>query len=274
MEMREISGKRALVTGGARGMGKLWAEKLLADGANVILLDINKKELRGAESEFSRKYPGKVTTICADITDYAGLSGKIAKAEKAFGAIDILVNNAGIVAGGDFTEVPFEKHAATIDINLKGTIALSRAVLPGMIERNSGHIVNIASAAGFLGTPFMAPYNASKWGVIGFTESLMLEMKMRKRDGIFFTLVCPSYVDTGMFAGVRAPKLVPMLKPDRIVDIAYRAFRKNRYLVLEPFVVKFVPFLRGILPNRMFNFIANLLGVTRSMAAWHGREKR
>jgi all-trans-retinol dehydrogenase (NAD+) len=140
-----------------------------------------------------------------------------------------------------------------------------------MIQKKSGHIVNISSAAGFLGTPFMAPYNASKWGVIGLTESLKLEMEELGIPNIHFTLVCPSYVDTGMFAGVRAPILVPLLKPERIVDIAYRAFRKNRYLVLEPFIVKFVPLLRGILSNYLFGKVAKILGVTRSMAGWHGK---
>jgi len=140
-----------------------------------------------------------------------------------------------------------------------------------LIQKKSGHIVNIASAAGLLGTPYMAPYNASKWGVIGLTESLKLELEEMKIQNIHFTLVCPSYVDTGMFAGIKSPLLTPLLSSERIVDIAYHAFKKNKYLVLEPFIVKFVPLLRGILPNGFFSKIMKIMGVTRSMAGWHGK---
>jgi all-trans-retinol dehydrogenase (NAD+) len=271
--MKDIRNKTALITGGARGMGKLWAERLLADGARVILLDIDAAALKIAKSELEKSYRGRIASYAVDITNRAALYKTMKKASNDFGAIEILINNAGIVAGGKFLEVTDEKHAATIDINLKAMIFTIKAVLPGMIQKKSGHIVNISSAAGFLGTPFMAPYNASKWGVIGLTESLKLELEETGIHNIRFTLVCPSYVDTGMFAGVKAPLFTPILSPDQIVDIAYRSFRKDKYFVLEPFIVKFVPFLRGILPNRAFGYVAKILGVTSSMSGWHGKRR-
>lgn len=266
--MKDIKGKTALITGGARGMGLLWAGHLLADGASVILWDLDAAALKTAAKELSGKYPGKVRTAKVDISDRTAVYREAKKA----GRIDILVNNAGIVAGGKFLETADEKHAATIDVNLTSVIWTVKAFLPGMIDRECGHIVNIASAAGFLGTPFMAPYNASKWGLIGLTESLKLEIDQLGIKGIRFTLVCPSYVDTGMFHGVRAPLLVPLLRPEPLVARAYRAFRRNRYYVMAPFMVNFIPFLRGIMPISLFWIISRRLGVSKSMSGWKGRK--
>jgi short-subunit dehydrogenase len=267
--MKEIKNRNALITGGARGMGRLWAERFLADGASVILWDLDASALKTAAKELVIQYPGKVRTVRLDITDRKAVYREAKKA----GRVDILVNNAGIVAGGPLLETIDEKLAATIDVNLTSTIWMIKAFLPGMITRECGHIINISSAAGMIGTPFMAAYNASKWGLLGLTESIKLEMDELKVRGINFTVVCPSYVDTGMFHGAKAPLLIPLLKPEKLVHAAYRAFRKNRYYVMAPFMVNFIPFLRGIMPNAAFNFIAKILGVTRSMSGWKGRGK-
>lgn len=267
--MKDIVNTTALITGGAGGMGRLWAEHFLKDGASVVLWDLNADSLKKTAKELNAAFPGKVRSARCDITNRTA----VYREAKKTGPVDILVNNAGIVAGGKFLDTDDDKLAATINVNLQSVMWTIKAFLPGMISRKNGHIVNISSAAGFLGTPFMAPYNASKWGIIGLTESLKLEMEELNIKGIRFTLVCPSYVDTGMFNGVKAPLLVPLLNPEKFVTAAYGAFRKNRYLVMAPFMVNFIPFLRGIMPIGMFNVIAKVLGVTRSMADWKGRGK-
>jgi len=266
--MMDLKGARVVVTGGARGMGLLWARHFLADGASVALWDRDEAMLASAKAELEKAYPGRGAALAVDVTDAAA----VARAAERSGPADVVVNNAGIVAGGPFAELPVERQKAIIDVNLVAAMVVTRGFLPGMIERKKGRFVNVASAAGIIGTPFMAPYNASKWGLIGFTESLKLEMRELGLRDIRFTLLCPSYVDTGMFAGVKAPLLFPMLKPEALVAKAYRMFKKNRYMILEPFMVKFVPWLKGILPNSWFNAISKLLGVTSSMAHWTGRK--
>jgi hypothetical protein len=266
--MINVKGWRVLITGGARGMGLLWARHFLEDGASVILWDRDAPALEGAKAHLSAAYPERVEAKALDITDRAALF----KAAMETGQVDAVVNNAGIVAGGRFAEMDPALHAAIVDVNLTAAIMVHRAFLPGMLARGWGHFVNIASAAGYLGTPYMAPYNASKWGLIGFTESLRLEMSELGIRGIGFTLICPSYVDTGMFEGVRPPLLVPLLKPEPFVAKAYRAFRHGRRILHEPFMVKLVPFLQGFLPNPVFNWIAKILGVTKSMETWTGHK--
>jgi short-subunit dehydrogenase len=250
-------------------MGLLWARHFLEDGAEVALWDRDARALDAAMAELGGAYPGRVKSAVIDITDKAAVA-KVA-GETCPAGIDVLVNNAGIVAGGKFTELPDERHEATIDVNLIAPMWTIKAFLPGMMERNRGHIVNVSSAAGFLGTPYMAPYNASKWGLIGLTESLKLEMRELGKTGVRFTLICPSYVDTGMFAGVKPPLLVPLLKPEPFVRKSYAAFKRDRYLVLEPFMVKFVPWLQGVLPNSWFAALSRALRVTSSMSGWKGR---
>ena len=120
----------------------------------------------------------------------------------------------------------------------------------------------------------MSPYNASKWGLIGLTESIKLEMDQLGVKGVRFTIVCPSYVDTGMFRGVRAPLLVPLLRPEPLVAKAYRAFRHNRYYVMAPFMVNWIPFLRGIMPIALFWRVSKILGVSSSMSGWKGHIRK
>ncbi len=117
----------------------------------------------------------------------------------------------------------------------------------------------------------MPAYAARKWAVIGMTESLRLEMELEGHKGIKFTLFCPSYVDTGMFDGVKPPLLAPILTPEIAVKRAYKAFRKGEYIILEPLIVKFTPALKALLPTTVFDRISNVLGISKSAKGVHGR---
>ncbi|MFC1852081.1 SDR family oxidoreductase [candidate division CSSED10-310 bacterium] len=270
--MKDVRGKAVLITGGAMGMGKLWAQHFAQDGARLILWDVNEKALKETEGEL--KAEGcDVIVQTMDVTDREKVYKTVTELEKKYGNIDVLVNNAGIVAGGEFLNTPDEKLAATIDIDLKALMWTMKAVLPGMIKKGAGHIVNISSASGFVGVPFMLAYTASKWGVIGLTESIRLEMKELGHHGILFTCFCPSYVDTGMFKGARAPLLTKILKPEEVIDIAYDSFINDKYFVLEPWLVKVTPFLKGLLPTPIFDLISDVLGATGSMKHWTGHSK-
>ena len=140
-----------------------------------------------------------------------------------------------------------------------------------MYNQGNGHIVNMASAASYTPVPNMAPYVGSKWAVLGFSESLRLEMKALGPK-FYCTTVCPSYINTGMFKGAKAHFLLPMLKEERVAKAILKAIRKKKIVVRLPFMVRFTPFLRGVLPIRVFDFlIGKWLGIYKSMNDFTGR---
>ena len=267
----EVRGRVCLVTGGARGMGKLWAEHFAADGARLVLWDMDAEGLEQTAAEFrARGWP--VYTQTVDVAKRSRVYAAAAQVAEEFGTVDILVNNAGIVAAGKFLETKDERLEATINVDLIALMWTSKAFLPGMIEKGAGHIINISSAAGFIGVPYMPAYCAAKWGVLGMTEALRLEMKTLGHKGIGFTVFCPSFVATGMFRGAKPPLLTPMLEPEEAVKKGYEGFRRGQYVIKEPFMVKLTPALQAILPYQVFDTVSDLFNATTSMAAWKGHQ--
>ena len=130
--------------------------------------------------------------------------------------MDVLVNNAGIVHGGPFLDVPVERHLATYRVNVLGLVAVTHAFLPDLIASADSHLVNIASASGYIGLPHGSTYASSKWAVIGFSESLLLELELHGHRHVHVTTVCPSYVTTGLFDGARAARTTSLLSPERL----------------------------------------------------------
>jgi len=268
--MKDVRGKVVVITGAALGMGKLLAKKFVADGARTVMVDLNPQALSAAVSELGGPEQGAFEYI-ADITDRGKVLALRQWVHGEFGTVDVLVNNAGIVAGGPFLKVPIEKHLRTIDVNVSALISMTHAFLPDMIEKRAGHLIMLASAAGFVGVPALSSYCASKWAVIGFSESVRLELEREGITGVKLTIVCPSYVDTGMFAGAKAPLLTPMLKPEEIVESIYRGFKQDKLWVIEPAVVKTIPAMKALLPTPIVDRIGALLGMHSSMDEWVGR---
>ncbi|MFW6113508.1 MAG: SDR family NAD(P)-dependent oxidoreductase, partial [Actinomycetota bacterium] len=145
-----------------------------------------------------------------------------------------------------------------------------KAFMGDMIASNDGHIINIASAAGLTCVPLMANYCASKAAVVNFTDSLRMEMKRLGHKGVRFTIICPSYVQTGMFEGVKPPLVTPWMTTDEMCDKIYEGYHKNKKMVAEPFMVKLVPALRGLSPRFAYDVFSVFLGVSRSMEEWRG----
>ena len=185
--------------------------------------------------------------------------------------MDILINNAGIVSGADLLAVPDAKIEATFAINVLALFWTCNAFLPSMIERNRGHVVTIASASGLVGVAHLAAYSASKWAAIGFDESLRAELRV-SAPGVVTTVVCPYYIDTGMFRGVRSrfPFLLPILKEGEVVRRVVRAIETDRRRLIMPWLCHFVPLIR-VLPVGLFDGITDFLGVNTSMKGFVGR---
>ena len=263
-----------LITGGARGMGRLLARRCLTEGARrVVLWDVDRAALDDTANEL-RDGGGTVETAVVDLRSADGIDSAAQRLIAAATAPGILFNNAGVVVGK-----PFDGHSradieTTIQVNTIAPMLVTRAFLSVLIERRAGHVVNIASAAALTPNPNMSVYAASKWALLGWSESLRLELAAA-RCGVRVTTVCPSYVDTGMFAGVRAPLLTPILRPEAVVDRIVRAVRQDRILVRVPAVVHLLPALRGLLPVRWFDrLIGRGCRVYGSMDGFTGRPGR
>jgi len=151
---------------------------------------------------------------------------------------------------------------------------MTHAFLPDLIAQPDGHVVNIASASSFIGLPFGATYASSKWAVLGFSESLLLELEHLGHRHVHVTAVCPSYVATGLFEGARAPLTTRLMTADRVANLTVRAVLKNKPYVRSPWLVKITPLLKAASPFRLFYLVAGWLGVNTSMVEWRGRPSR
>ena len=174
--MQNISGKNAIITGAGRGIGRATAIAFAKEGINVGLIGKTEANLEKVADEL-RVYGVNVSIASADVADNESVTAAVAHVKSELGPIDILVNNAGIGKFGKFLELTPEEFKNIIDVNLMGIYYVTRAVLPEMIERQTGDIINISSTAGQKGAPVTSAYSASKFGVLGLTESLMLEVR-------------------------------------------------------------------------------------------------
>ena len=194
MNRIDLGGRAAIVTGGARGLGFACAARLLDSGAAVSLWDVDTEALRDAKE----KLGGAAThTAVVDVTDEAAIAAGLAAAEGALGKIDILVNNAGIT-GPNRTSWEYDpaEWRRVIETDLTGAFLCARAIVPGMIARRYGRIVNMASVAGKEGNPNAPAYSAAKAGLIGFTKSLGKELAT---SGVIVNCVTPAAAETDLF---------------------------------------------------------------------------
>jgi all-trans-retinol dehydrogenase (NAD+) len=268
--MKHLSGKVAVVTGAAMGMGKCISELLLKEGCKVALVDINRDILKKTQSELSPI--GFCESYVCDISDPAEVSTLAMKIEKSMGTVSVLVNNAGIVVAKGLLEMDEIQIKKILDVNLTSMFWTTKAFLPGMISHDEGHVVNVASAGGILALPNLAAYCASKFGVIGFTDSLRQEMKKNKHH-IGFTYVCPNTVGTGMFEGSKMATGTRELNPRDVSKKIIKSIKKNQAALAIPSIpVKFLtPLTKLILPVNVMDFLNRLLGLWRINDSWKGR---
>jgi len=266
--VRRLDGRRVLITGGARGIGRELASRFAEQGARVFVTDIDDAALAETTEALGDRVSGHV----ADCTNAAAIEELRKRVHADGGPIQLLVNNAGIVHGGPFVEVPLEEHLRTYHVNLLGLVMMTHAFLPDLIESDDAHLVNVASASGLIGLPYGSTYASSKWGVLGFSESIRLEMAQQGHRHLHVTAVCPSYVGTGLFDGARPPRATRVLTVERLADLVLRAVQTNRKYILTPWLVRVTPLLKGILPRPVFDRVSAMFGATTGMLHWRGRD--
>ena len=265
--MSSFKNKTVLITGGASGIGKIMSRLALERGAKVIIFDMNKQSLDTTVEEWSKF--GEIHGFHVDISDTNQLYQTVALVKSRFQTIDILINNAGVVVGKYFHEHSETDIRRTLNINTLSPMLLTNLLLPDMLARNSGHICNIASMAGLISNPKMGVYAASKWAVVGWSDSLRLEMQQLKKQ-VKVTTIMPYYINTGMFNGVRS--LVPILKPEKTAKKIIRAIERNRIFKGMPWSYNLVRLMQGVMPVRLFDFIVGKgMGVYKTMKHFSGR---
>lgn len=271
--MTEIARKNVLITGGASGIGRRMALEMAREGATLVIWDIAQDALDRVLQDLKDAAGREAHGYVCDVSDREQVYEVAKKVHEEVGPIDILVNNAGIVSGRHLLDLPDEKIEATFRVNALGLFWVTKAFLPRMVERNAGHVVNIASSAGFVGASKLSDYSASKFAAVGFDEALRNELR-RIAPKVRTTVVCPYFIDTGMFAGAktRFSSLLPILKEEDVAKAVVEAVKKDRARLLMPKMVYLVPPLR-LLPVRVFDAIGDLLGVNVSMDEFMGRRK-
>jgi short-subunit dehydrogenase len=270
-----------VITGAASGMGLLYARRAASEGAKaVVMWDVNGDALESAAADIRADFPHSTVIVeSVDITSQDAVETAAASVLSTVGAPDILVNNAGIVRGKWFWEhQPVADIDATIAVNTIAPMQITRQFLPAMMSGTSGRpprprrILNIASAAGLFSTPRMAVYAASKSGMVGWSDSLRLELKAQGYAHIAVTTVMPSFVSTGMFEGAKAPLITPILSPEQVVDRVWPAMLAGRAQVILPNSVHVARALRGLLPITPFDWVADhVLRIYGSMSDFTGR---
>ena len=267
----KFSNANVLITGGASGIGRIMGRMALEKGASCLIIwDINPVNIESARSELSKV--GKVKGYIADVSDFTKVNEAYKTAVKECGDIDIVINSAGIITSNKTFDLQTEDEIVrTMKINTMAPMFVARAILPDMLKRNRGHICTIASAGGMISNPKMSVYAASKWGVIGWSDSVRIELQEMK-SSVRFTTIAPYYISTGMFNGVKS-RIFPILKPEYVSHKVIRAIEKNRTFKGIPFGLHFIRFWQAFLPVKVFDFFfGKVFGIYHAMDDFTGRK--
>jgi short-subunit dehydrogenase len=233
--MMELGGCNALVTGGSGGIGPHIARALARAGANVVVSGRREDALAAVAAEL-RELGVRADGVAADLYDLTQVDSLIERSEAALGPLDLLVNNAGVENAAEFARYTREELTSMIDINLTAPLLLTHRVLPGMLERGRGHVVFMASMAGKLGLAYVAPYAATKAGLVAVTQSLRIQ---HQGTPVGFSVVCPGFVaGDGMYQrmvdqGFSSNRLAGSTTIEKVVDKVIDAIRRDRPELIE-----------------------------------------
>ena len=229
--MTDLKNKNALITGAGKGIGKAIALALAKEGVNIILVARTQEEIDSVAAKI-RSLRVKALAITADVADINSVNSAVEKALAEFDTIDILINNAGIAAFGKFLELEPTDWERIIQVNLMGTYYVTRAVLPNMIERQTGDIINISSTAGLSGNALTSAYSASKFAVLGLTESLMQEVR---KHNIRATALTPITVATDMAKELKLTDGNPdkVMQAEDMAELIIAQLKLNRRVFIK-----------------------------------------
>jgi 3-dehydrosphinganine reductase len=264
-----FQGKLALITGGSSGLGLALANQLAEQGANVWLIARRKDVLESAYKALPAATGQKHGMISADVSDWGQVQSAVAKVIREAGLPDLLINCAGLAHPGYVQEIPIEVFHQMMDVDYFGTINMVKALLPGMLERGSGHIVNISSAAGFLAPFGYSAYSPAKYAVRGFSDVLRLELKPL---GLRVSVAFPPDMDTPGMVNENKTKpfetteafsstLVPV---GPVAKSILNGVRRGKYILLPGFETRMYYYLVFLLGNGIYPLVDMLLAQARA----------
>ncbi|NWU98433.1 RDHE2 dehydrogenase, partial [Upupa epops] len=272
---KNVNGEIVLITGAGSGIGRLLSLKFASLGATVVLWDINQEGLKETSKLARENGASRVHSYICDCSKRQDIYRVADQVKKEVGDVNILINNAGIVIGKKFMDSPDPLVEKTMEVNTMAHFWTCKAFLPAMIASNRGHLVSIASGAALIGVSGLSDYCASKFAALGFAESIDFEMKSLRKAGIKTTIVCPYFINTGMFDGCKTkwPNMLPILEPEYVADKIVTAIQREQELLMLPRSLYFLYAFKSIFPAKIISLFMDYFGVSLAMDGFKGRAK-
>ncbi|XP_072261428.1 17-beta-hydroxysteroid dehydrogenase 13-like [Pyxicephalus adspersus] len=256
---KSVSGDIVLITGSGHGIGRLVALEFSRLQSIVVLWDINKEGVEETANQ-CRKLGAKAYAYVVDCSKRNDIYAAAEKVKSEVGDVDILINNAGVVFGVEFLNLKDDQIEKTFEVNILAHFWITKSFLPAMMRKNRGHIATVASICGHLGLTYLVDYCASKFGAVGFHESMTVELAALGKDGIKTSCLCPVFVNTG-FVKKPSTRLWPVLKPEDVSRSFVDGILKNEKMILVPSYVKKYLVLEKFLPQRVIDRINKMQDV-------------
>jgi all-trans-retinol dehydrogenase (NAD+) len=267
-----FSGTTVLITGGGSGIGRLMALGAAHRGAShVVIWDMNLSAAKAVVAEI-KELGVSASAQKVDVSSETSVRTSAASTLENIGHLDLLINNAGVVSGKKFLDLTEKDITTTYGVNTLALYWTTQAFLPGMLARDCGRVVTIASAAGLAGSATLTDYSGSKYAAVGFMEALRAELRDQASSVTALT-VCPFYINTGMFDGVKSGSpLLQIQEAEPATTTILDAIESTRRELLMPGMVYSVRVLR-LLPPGLFDWIADAFGINKAMKTFRGRAK-
>jgi len=266
---KKINNESVLITGSAQGMGAVYAQKF-AEMGNVchcvdVATEMNEKMVEGLKAQGFEAY-----SYTCDISNWESLQVLKGQVEENGKPITYLINNAGICMGKMFDDLTPGQIKRTLEVNLLSQFLATKTFLPDMVNKNYGHVVNMASTAGYFASQKVTDYSASKYGSVGFSECLIQELAP---TSVKVTFICPFFTLSGMFEGfeVRFPFLFPSLTPEQVITKAMLAIKEDQVIMMCPNIFYILLAFKGITPRPIFDKICVFLGSKNTLSNFTGR---
>ncbi|KAI4889485.1 hypothetical protein NFI96_025303, partial [Prochilodus magdalenae] len=273
---KSLAGETVLITGAGSGIGRLLAMEFASMDVSLVLWDLNLEGLKETALAVKEKGATRVHYYRADCSDKAEVYRVADQVKREVGDVTILINNAGIVTGKKFMDSPDALIEKTLQVNAMAHFWTYKAFLPAMTEKNHGHLVCVASSAGLIGVNGLADYCSSKFAAVGFAESVALELVATGKDGIKTTIVCPYFINTGMFDGcsTKWPRFLPILEPKYVAKKIVNAIQTDQAYLFMPKTLYLLMFVKSLVPFKEAVILGMYFGAFNFMDAFKGREKK